>query len=140
MLNGSCQRFPARSFQARRVHRTAIACPGQKVWHNKHIMQRLLFSGKTPSPFTLTKTPMEHKSTHLWWLWQYRDLLHRSGSTYTSIPTFVAGPTSMVIPFFRHERAQRDTAPGLPFLSVLQSFIINYSVFSASARTDICST
>jgi hypothetical protein len=93
------------SFQARRVHRTAIACPSQKVWHEKHIMQILLFSGKTPSPFTLTKTPMEHRSTHLKWLWQCWDLSHRSGSIYTSIPTLVAGPTSTVISFLHDERA-----------------------------------
>jgi hypothetical protein len=58
--------FPGSSDQARRVHRTLIACSGQKVWHRKHMQQSWLFSGYTPSPLTLTKTPMEHKSTHLW--------------------------------------------------------------------------
>ena len=79
-LQNPGKRSSGLSCQALRVHRTAIACAGQKVWHEKHIMQILLFSGKTPSPFTLTKTPMEHMSTHLKWFWQCWHLSHRSGS------------------------------------------------------------
>jgi hypothetical protein len=51
---------------ARSVHRVLMACSGQNSLHKKHIQQRLLFSGYTPSPFILTKTPIEHKSTHRW--------------------------------------------------------------------------
>lgn len=101
----ACRRRSPARLQARSVHRTEIACSGQKSLHSRHMQHRLLFSGYTPSPFTLTKTPMEQRSTHLWWTRQWRDLLQRSGLTYTSNPTFTAGPTSKKYTFRRYGQA-----------------------------------
>jgi|GEM_PF-4622223 len=103
--------------QARNVHRTVIAWAGQKSLHKKHMQQSSLLSGDTPSPLIVTKTPIEQRSTHRCFAWQWRDLLQRSGSTYTSVPTVVAGPTS----------TKEHLLPG-PGGRPHPAFFLNYSV------------
>ncbi len=108
---------PSPGHHARSVHRTVIACAGQKSLHKKHMQQSWLFSGYTPSPLIDTKTPIEQRSTHRCFAWQWRDRLQRSGSTYTSVPTVVAGPTS----------TKEHLLPG-PGGRPHPAFFLNYSV------------
>ena len=111
---------PSPGHHARSVHRTVIACAGQKSLHKKHMQQRLALLRYTPSPLIDTKTPIEQRSTHRCFAWQWRDRLERSGSTYHLSPYRCCGSDF-------HERApvtraRRETAPG--FLSELFGYLL----------------
>lgn len=119
--NQESRSSPAR--YARSVQRTVIACTGQNSWHRKHMQQSWLFSGYTPSPLTGTKTPIEQRSTHWCFVWQRWERWHRSGSTYTSVPTDVAGPTSITRYLSLCSRARQETVPGIA--RIIRHNIIN---------------
>jgi hypothetical protein len=71
-----------------------MACAGQNSLHLKHEQQSWLLSGYTPCRF-FTNTPIEHI------LMQIPQLVHRSGSTYTSKLMVVGALISMLCHIFQ---------------------------------------
>ena len=110
---------PSPGHHARSVHRTVIACAGQKSLHKKHMQQSWLFSGYTPSPLIDTKTPIEQRSTHRCFAWQWRDRLREVRIDVHLSPYRCCGSDF-------HERAPvtraRRDAPG--FLSELFGYLL----------------
>ena len=111
---------PSPGHHARSVHRTVIACAGQKSLHKKHMQQSSLFSGYTPSPLIMDKDT------------------HRAEVYAPVFCMAMAGPAAEVridvhLSPYRccgsdfHERApvtraRRETAPG--FLSELFGYLL----------------